>query len=494
MQTGLYPLIQRSLLIHVLLCILLVHGIPLFAQQQANEAASQWQRLGPGGGGAVFIPTFSFHNPGNFLLRCDMTGTYHSKNGGSTYQQINFDNGSSCFAYDPLDSNTVYAGSAVLHRSKDGGSTWTRLFPQQKDITGEIFTGDHAGYKLQTAAGSLYSGEEGEINSVLADPVRKAAVYFTMGRFFFYSADAGVTWKRDELPERIISLYSNGSNLKNKVYLFSAGAVYVFNKTSRAIAKQALPAAMQPAFSFTAGVRKHSGQLVLYALHHDLRQEVDAEFGYTEVWRSANNGLSWQPLKDSIVTNRRNGSKPSFSMIVCAAFDADNAYVVSNRYIEKRNTAGSSYWYGALKTGDAGNHWQWVWKGGGGSGKYGIKDGKDAANLKDAWVSNAFGGEYIRLMDVGVYPQDGNTAIVTDWYRTMKTEDGGNTWNSIYSHPENSNGFSSNGMDVTTCYGVHLIRSTACISASVIRILATITHLTVAIPGNVLYVAYLQTG
>jgi photosystem II stability/assembly factor-like uncharacterized protein len=142
-------------------------------------------------------------------------------------------------------------------------------------------------------------------------------------------------------------------------------------------------------------------------------------------------------------------------MIACAAFDADKLYVVTNRYIERKPNGDSSYWYGALHSNDAGNHWQWVWKGGGGSGKYGVKDGTDAANLKDAWVNKAFGGEYIRLMDVGVYPRDGNTAIVTDWYRTMKTTDGGKTWNSIYSIAHAGNSFSSNGMDVTTSYGIH---------------------------------------
>ncbi len=99
--------------------------------------------------------------------------------------------------------------------------------------------------------------------------------------------------------------------------------------------------------------------------------------------------------------------------------------------------------------------WQWCWKGGGASGKYGVKDGKDAANLTDAWTAKAFGGEYIRLMDVGVYPADGNTAIVTDWYRTMKTTDGGNSWQQIYSNPTASGSFASRGLEVTTAYGVH---------------------------------------
>ena len=113
------------------------------------------------------------------------------------------------------------------------------------------------------------------------------------------------------------------------------------------------------------------------------------------------------------------------------------------------------HWYGALKTSDSGNSWDWVWKGGGGSGQYGVKDGIGVSNLTDAWSEKAFGGEYIRLMDVGVSPDNGSVAIVTDWYRTMKTIDGGATWREIYSESQADGSFISRGMDVTTAYGVH---------------------------------------
>jgi photosystem II stability/assembly factor-like uncharacterized protein len=84
-----------------------------------------------------------------------------------------------------------------------------------------------------------------------------------------------------------------------------------------------------------------------------------------------------------------------------------------------------------------------------------VKDGKDAPNLKDAWVQKAFGGEYIRLIDVGVAPNNGDVAVATDWYRAMKTVDGGATWTSIYSREQPDGSFTSNGLDVTTVYGVH---------------------------------------
>src|SRR5437868_5290467 len=67
-----------------------------------------WERPGPGGGGATFLPTFSYLNSNNFFLRCDMTGSYLSENGGEFYKQFNFDNGASSYAYDPRDSKKMY--------------------------------------------------------------------------------------------------------------------------------------------------------------------------------------------------------------------------------------------------------------------------------------------------------------------------------------------------------------------------------------------------
>jgi hypothetical protein len=141
--------------------------------------------------------------------------------------------------------------------------------------------------------------------------------------------------------------------------------------------------------------------------------------------------------------------------VVCAENDAANAYVVSNNYEVKSRNKTSTFWYGALKTGDSGKSWNWVWKGGGGSGQYGVQDAQDADNLEDSWVHKAFGGEFIQLIDAGVSPQDGNIAIVTDWYRTMKTMDGGKTWREIYSRQNTDSTYTSRGMDVTTTYGVH---------------------------------------
>ena len=284
--------VLQRLFIMVAVGILMTHSNRVLAQNKKQVVANDWQKLGPGGGGAAFIPTFSYQNPGDFFIRCDMTGAYHSKDGGQSYRQMNFDNGASSFAFDPLDSNTVYAGSAVLNRSKDGGKTWMQLFPQKQEIIHEKFTGDHAEYTLQTRAGSLYPAAGGAINAVLADPLTAGTLYFTMGNFFYYSFNAGKIWKRKTLRQSILSLYSDAS-LQNEVYLFSAEALYVFNKKNQVFSRIPFPAAMSPAFSFTAGVSAHSGQLLIYALHHDVSKAIEGEFGYTQIWTSGDKGRSW---------------------------------------------------------------------------------------------------------------------------------------------------------------------------------------------------------
>jgi len=451
MKTKIYILIGS-----VYFTLILLAGCQSGSSDNKKESSVvQWNKLGPGGGGAIFIPTFSYKTADNFLLRCDMTGSYLTRDGGTSYQQINFAGGASSFAWDPIDSNIVYIGSACLNRSVDGGKTWGQIFPAKGEVSREIFKGDHADYSIETSSNSLYPARSGRIGAIRVDPVHSGGLYFSMGPYFFYTFDSGVNWRRDSLQQPINFIYTNKTVIKDDVYIFTASAVYVFNKVSLTIRKKNLPEAMSPAFSFTGGTETDGEKVIFYALHHDTSQAIQEEFGHSEVWQSEDLCETWKRLLHPAVTNNIAGIKPSYSMISCAEFDARQAYLICNRYEEKKKNKGFIYWYGALKTGDAGNSWDWVWKGGGGSGQYAVKDGVGVSNLKDAWAEKAFGGEYIRLMDVGVAPQDGNIAIVTDWYRTMKTMDGGKSWNEVYSTSQPDGSFISRGLDVTTSYGVH---------------------------------------
>ncbi len=100
---------------------------------------NDWVRIGPGGGGSTFIPTFSYANTHKFMSRCDMTGSYLTNNGGKSFSQINYPNGSRSFANDPMDSSTIYIGSSSLNKSSDGGVSWERIFPEKVDIAEKYF-------------------------------------------------------------------------------------------------------------------------------------------------------------------------------------------------------------------------------------------------------------------------------------------------------------------------------------------------------------------
>ncbi len=428
---------------------------PAPSDTKTDQSEHSWAKLGPGGGGAVFIPTFSYKSADRFLLRCDMTGSYLTNDGGNSYQQINLAGGASSFAWDPSDSNIVYIGSASLNRSDDGGKSWTRIFPYAEDISGEEFKGDHADYSIKTSENSLYDTKSGRIGAIRADPSKPGSVFFSMGNYFYYPDDNDKKWKRETLEQSVSFIYANKTALKDDVYIFSESSIVVFNTTSQKFLSKKLPEGISPAFSFTGGTEAGTGKIIFYTLHHDSSKKIEGEFGYSEVWRSEDLGDTWHQLTDPVVINKASGIKPSYSMISCAEYDAGQAYLITNRYEENKDGKGLRYWYGALKTTDNGNTWYWAWQGGGGSGKYGVKDGIGVANLADAWTEKAFGGEYIRLMDVGVAPGDGNIAIVTDWYRTMKTTDGGKSWKEIYSKSEPDGSYISRGLDVTTAYGVH---------------------------------------
>ena len=432
--------------------------------KEVSDVSTDWIRIGPGGGGSTFIPTFSYSNTDKFLIRCDMTGAYLTNDGGESFAQINYPNGSYSFAYNPLDSNTVYIGSRGLNKSSDGGKTWDRIFPFKDDIIKEEFVGDHASLNIITKENSVYNimEENGNtihggypvVKNIKVDPNDDGQLYFSLHNYFFYTQDDGISWGRMKFESNIDFIYTNTTSLKNEVYVFTSTEVNVIDKSTWTGSSVSFPTQMQPAFSITGGTIKEEGNTIFYALHNDESLRGQGGIAPTTLWISRDLGLTWGQDQHPVISNS-NKEIPTYSQLAASENDAANVYVVTSSYQEQKDDGTIAHWYGTIKSSDAGKSWKWVWKGGGGSGQYAVKDGKDTPNLKDAWVQKAFGGEYIRLMDVGVAPNNGNVAIVTDWYRLMKTMDGGETWSAIYSKAYPDGSYTTNGLDVTTNYGVH---------------------------------------
>ncbi|HRH61238.1 MAG TPA: hypothetical protein PL045_11740, partial [Chitinophagaceae bacterium] len=311
--------------------LLLLADCKIFSQIN-NQHTSIFQRIGPGGGGATFLPTFSYHSPNNFFIRCDMTGSYLTNDGGESYLQFNFDNGAASYAFDPHNAQIIYAGSVVLNRSIDGSKTWQQVFPKASEISSAKYRGDHAEYEIETASTSLYEAEYSQIKNIKVDPTESNTVYFSMGNYFFYTADDCNTFQRLQLYETIDCIYTSKA-FKDEVYICTASAIHIFNKHSHIIQQRELPEKMSPAFSFCGGTKRNSNKLVLYALHYTNDAPILNQYNHSEVWTSDDNGNTWHRLTDSLLTGNHQ-SLPNFSRIVCAEFDAASVYLISDLYEE----------------------------------------------------------------------------------------------------------------------------------------------------------------
>src|SRR5712672_923669 len=113
--------------------------LALTAMPASAQLPGAWQSRGVGGGGALFSPSFSPHDPEEVFLACDLGAFFHSTNSGAAWDLVDFhqiqgnrearvqytSNPSLLFCLD----YTSLAGDSTVRpsRSLDGGQTWQPL-------------------------------------------------------------------------------------------------------------------------------------------------------------------------------------------------------------------------------------------------------------------------------------------------------------------------------------------------------------------------------
>ncbi len=108
----------------------------LLAAVAAVGGEKDWVSVGIGGGGGLFVPVSSPHDPKLMFIASDMSGVYRSADGGRSWRMLNWRQLSrsiSCaIAFDPSDANVMYAvpgpwAQNLLKVSRDKGLTWKPL-------------------------------------------------------------------------------------------------------------------------------------------------------------------------------------------------------------------------------------------------------------------------------------------------------------------------------------------------------------------------------
>jgi photosystem II stability/assembly factor-like uncharacterized protein len=360
----------------------------------------RWRIIGPGGGGAMFHPTVSPHDPRVALVACDMTGSYITTDGGGRWRTFNLGTSVEFFLFDPVDPAVIYAAAGALFRSADGGTTWSRIFPGAVDRV--TMGNDHAGLTLHVTA-----GPSGAIGAMAIDPDDARVLYLAVDARLVTSRDGGATWQNaGGLPGRARRMWIDPRSPMDDRTLYVAGRDAMYRRGAGEWRTGASPGVFTdvtgtpPRFYATAGGR---------------------------IFISADGGMKWSP-----------SSLPGFGgragAIAASRQRPDVAYV---SYSDLRAPLRATR--GVAKTVDGGRRWTPVWR-----------------SVRDAWLTELVGTEWVgNPIGLGVAPSASEVVYATDYGRALRTRDGGASWQAVYSERTADGGWTTSGLDVTTSYGVH---------------------------------------
>jgi photosystem II stability/assembly factor-like uncharacterized protein len=393
--------------------MLLVVCISLCAERPGG-----FRIIGPGGGGAMFHPTISPHDANTVLIACDMTGSYITHDGGKTWRMFNLRGVVDFLVFDPKDPKTMYAHATALWRSTDDGETWNLVYPSPDSVKGVKMNSDHSDETILADPDPL-----GPMASLAVDPSDSKILYAVAGAdespALFVSRDFGKTWQKQvSLPNRARNIWVDPQSppQSRKIFLANAHTVTISQGTD--VKTLPLPAT---ASDISLGFPSDR-EPTLY---------MTSEKG---AFVSPDAGVNWHPT-----TLPGNGAK--VRAIASSLHHPEIAYVSYDHLSLDGKT-----WSGVAKTTNSGGEWQLVWK----------ESDTAGNNIHDAWITERFGpGWGENPLNMTVAEQDPNVAIGTDLGRTMRTNDGGATWNAQYSRKVNDAGWTTVGLDVTNSYGIH---------------------------------------
>jgi len=374
--------------------------------------------IGPGGGGAMFNPTISPHDPNTILISCDMSGSYITHDGGRSWRMFNLRGVVNFFVFDPIDPKTMYAHATGLWRSTDAGEHWNLVYPSPSAVKGIKMNSDHSDELILADPDPLNT-----ISAMAVDPSNSQILYVAArtkeSPALFVSRDYGKSWqKQASLPDVPRRLWVDQRSAPGGRTLFLASARAVAIVSADKVRTLPLPATVTDiSLGFDSGE-----QSTIYAT---------SEQG---IFVSKDGGANWK-------TSNLPGEGSKVPAIATSLFHPETAYVSYDHLM----LDGKS-WMGVAKTTNSGADWQLVWK----------ESDTAARNVKDNWITERFGpiwGENPLALTVDQH--DPNLAYATDLGRTMRTNDGGATWVGQYSRKVDDAGWTSRGLDVTTSYGIH---------------------------------------
>jgi photosystem II stability/assembly factor-like uncharacterized protein len=262
--------------------------------------------------------------------------------------------------------------------------------------------GDHASLTLHVAG-----GPQGDIGAMAIDPADSRVLYVTTDSGLWTSLDGGATWQKSAAlpgPARWMWIDARSSSTDRTLYVGGPNAIY--RRLAGIWRTGASPGALThltgspPRFYATSG-----GQ----------------------IFSSRDGGMTWS-------TSSLPGFRGRATAIAASPGQPDVAYVsYSGLRAPLRATMG------VAKTIDGGRQWTPVW-----------------GHVRDGWLAERFNpGWFGNPLALAVAPGTPDVVYATDHGRALRTLDGGGSWEAVYSTRTPDGRWTTNGLDVTTSYGVH---------------------------------------
>jgi photosystem II stability/assembly factor-like uncharacterized protein len=273
-----------------------------------------------------------------------------------------------------------------------------------------------------------------------------AAIAIDKQPALYSSEDGGKTWKmKSKFQYSVKNIFIDPSSQKinRTIYITHAEGVTIFKNNQPVFHKA--PEHVNQLTHFTGGFDKQHNRFIIYAIAG--KSYFDPKGTVSGIFYSQDGGATWQNREAGLTSFNLNRSNvPEWRTIATSLNHPSVVYVSYNRIKLKGDTS----FIGVAKSSDYGKTWTLAWK------DMIKKSGNvPSPNFEYEWINERFGptwGE--NPFSIGVAPNNPDVLFASDFGRTVKSSNGGKTWEQVYTRKDPSGGWVSRGLEVTTGYHV----------------------------------------